>query len=91
MSVLTTAHADTFRRHRFRAMAVAIELLLETEDEPEEAFAAAERELRRLESVFSRFDPASELSRLNREGRRRCSEELRTVLDLALRAPGEGR
>jgi thiamine biosynthesis lipoprotein len=67
-------------------MGVAVELLLESDAPAGGAFAAAERELRRLDAVFSRFDPRSELSRLNRLGTLRCSPDVIEVVRLALAA-----
>lgn len=84
----TETNAGTIRRHRFGTMGVTVELLLETDAAAEaaRAFETVEREFRRLDSVFSRFDAASELSRLNRLRTLRCSPELVDVVDLALRA-----
>jgi thiamine biosynthesis lipoprotein len=67
-------------------MSVAVECLVEAEESPEQAFGAVEDEFRRLERIFSRFDPASELSRLNALGSMRCSADLVDVVVLALRA-----
>jgi FAD:protein FMN transferase len=79
-----SARSDDFQRHRFGTMGVTVELLLETDDDARSAFEAVEREFRRLDSVFSRFDASSELSRLNRLGTLRCSPELLEVVGLAL-------
>jgi thiamine biosynthesis lipoprotein len=46
----------------------------------------AEQEVHRLETIFSRFDPDSELSELNRRGTLRAGLELLEVVDLALGA-----
>jgi thiamine biosynthesis lipoprotein len=50
------------------------------------AMAEAQWEVRRLETIFSRFDPDSELSELNRRGAVRAGPELLEVVDLALAA-----
>lgn len=52
------------------------------------ARAAAEREIEEIDAAASRFDPGSELSRVNRAGGRRValSERLLEALRLALRA-----
>ncbi len=80
------ALAGAYQRHRFATMGVTVELLLDTGRDAGSAFDAAEHEFRRLDSVFSRFDASSELSRLNRLGTLRCSPELVEVTRLALRA-----
>ena len=77
-------------RHVFQAMAVRFEFLLEC-DEAATVFAsgmfvAAERELKRLEEVFSRFRLGSELSRLNRNRAMICTADLYDVVVLALDA-----
>ena len=66
-------------RRPFRAMGTAMELLVDA-DAPEPQFDAAEAEIRRLEAIMTRFDPASELSRLNRDG----------VIDANRRPPASG-
>ena len=59
------------RRHSFRAMGTDVEFLVDAEGAVADvALASAEAEVRRLEEALSRFDPRSELSRLNRLGRR---------------------
>ena len=73
-------------RHAFRAMGTDIELHVEAEVEPVEAFAAAEAEFERLEQVMSRFRPDSELSRLNAAGELDASPDLTEVVELALEA-----
>ncbi|HXV56566.1 MAG TPA: FAD:protein FMN transferase [Gaiellaceae bacterium] len=50
------------------------------------ALASVEREFARLERLLSRFDPASELSRLNGEGSLRAGSDLLAVVELALAA-----
>jgi thiamine biosynthesis lipoprotein len=52
----------------------------------DEAFAQVEDEFRRLEEIFTRFDPASELSRLNAAGGLEVGDELLEVVALALEA-----
>jgi thiamine biosynthesis lipoprotein len=74
-------------RHTFEAMGVTVELLLD--GSPAGAASAsdeAEREIRRLERIFSRFDPDSELSALNESGILEASAELVEVVSLALAA-----
>ena len=72
--------------HGFDAMGTRCELLV---DAPESsnirrALRAAEREVRRLEALLSRFRPDSELSRLNRDGSVRAGRELLDLVRLAL-------
>ena len=66
-------------RHAFRAMGTDVELF----GEPA-GFDEVEREFERLEAVFSRFRPESELSRLNRDGRIAAGPDLIRVVSLAL-------
>jgi thiamine biosynthesis lipoprotein len=75
------------RRH-FRAMGTECHLFARARPRPEalHAMVEAELEIRRLESVFSRFDCASELSQLNRCGTLRVGPELLEVVELALAA-----
>ena len=75
-------------RRRFHAMGTGCKLFLKARPRPEalRAMAEAEREVRRLERIFSRFDPDSELSGLNRRGTLRVGPELLEVVDLALAA-----
>ena len=75
-------------RRRFHAMGTDCELFLKARPRPEalRAMAEAQWEVRRLESIFSRFDPDSELSELNRRGTLRVGPELLEVVDLALAA-----
>jgi thiamine biosynthesis lipoprotein len=75
-------------RRRFRAMGTDCELFLETQPRPEalDAMTEAEWDVHRLERIFSRFDPDSELSELNRRGMLRVGPELLEVVDLALAA-----
>jgi len=74
----------------FRAMGVRVDCLV-AEERPEasEAYDAVQREFCRLERIFSRFDPESELSLLNRLGRLEASPELADLADAALRARAE--
>jgi thiamine biosynthesis lipoprotein len=75
-------------RRRFRAMGTDCELFLRLRPGPEalRAMAETESEVRHLETIFSRFDPNSELSALNRAGTRRAGPELLEVVHLALAA-----
>ena len=75
-------------RRRFHAMGTDCELFLRARPRPEalRAMAEAQWEVRRLESIFSRFDADSELSELNRRGTLRVGPELLEVVDLALAA-----
>lgn len=75
-------------RRRFRAMGTDIELLLDAAAGRDalRALTAAERELRRLERLLSRFEPGSQLSQLNRRGAMRVGPELLEVVELALAA-----
>jgi thiamine biosynthesis lipoprotein len=65
-------------QHTFHAMGTTFEV--------DEAFAAAEVEVERLEQIMSRFRPDSELSRLNRDGSIDASQDLAEVIELALDA-----
>jgi thiamine biosynthesis lipoprotein len=69
-------------------MGTEIELLLDAtvSSEAMGAITAAESELRRLERLFSRFDPASGLSQLNTRRAMRVGPELLEVVELALEA-----
>ena len=62
-------------------MGTAIELLVHA-DRAERELAAAEAEFHRLERPLTRFDPTSQLSRLNDEGALRAGPDL-----LELRSP----
>jgi FAD:protein FMN transferase len=75
-------------RRSFRAMGTAVELFLVAKPGPlaEAVLDGAEQEFERLEAVLSRFRPESELSALNRSGRIQASEDLLTVVELALEA-----
>lgn len=75
-------------RRRFDAMGTQIELVLDAPLDAHafNALAAAEADLRSLEGLLSRFDPDSELSRLNRCGSLPVGPELLEVVELALAA-----
>lgn len=74
------------RRQGFRAMGTDVELLIDSDSDAEsgEGLQVAEWEIRRLEDLFSRFRPDSELSRLNRTGAIVAGPELAEVTGLAL-------
>lgn len=67
-------------------MGVEVEMLAATTEDAGAAFAEAEACFGRLERIFTRFDHASELSRLNRAGRARVSPELVELAAFALAA-----
>ena len=73
-------------------MGTGVELLGHA-DRADRELAAAEAEFHRLERLLTRFDPTSELSRLNDEGALRAGPDLLEVIELALsgRAETEGR
>ena len=71
-------------RHAFKAMGTEVELLLDGQDPS--LLTEAEAEFRRLEGIFSRFRPDSELSRLNEAGARHVGPELLEVIELAVEA-----
>lgn len=71
-------------RHAFHAMGTEMELLLDAEDDT--PLVEAEAELRRLESLLSRFLPGSELSRLNAAGSLEVGPELCELAELAVAA-----
>jgi thiamine biosynthesis lipoprotein len=73
-------------RAPIRAMGTRGELLLDAPDGPgaRAALARAGREIARLEGVFSRFLPGSELSRLNRARRMRVGADMARVLRAAI-------
>ena len=75
-------------RHAFRAMGTDIEALLDLEPGAGAllGLASVEREFRRLEAILTRFDPHSELSRLNAEGSIEPSRDLRAVVEHAIEA-----
>lgn len=71
-------------RHAFRAMGTEMELLLDADNDGQ--LIEAEAELRRLESLLSRFLPESELARLNAAGSLAAGPELTELTELALAA-----
>ena len=75
-------------RHVFCAMGTDIEIILDAEPGRDVALALADAELEfeRLEQIFSRFRPDSELSELNEEGEIEASDELLHVVAAALEA-----
>jgi FAD:protein FMN transferase len=74
-------------RRVFEAMGSTVELILEgAPSDADEALAAAEQEIHRLEQMLSRFLPDSELSLLNGAGTLDVSPELVEVTLLALEA-----
>jgi FAD:protein FMN transferase len=72
-------------RHPFHAMGTEIELFLDAA-EADEFVREGEDEFRRLEALLSRFEPDSELSRLNRARALRVGPELGELVRLAVRA-----
>jgi FAD:protein FMN transferase len=72
----------------FRAMGTGVQLFLASEPGPtaRAALDGAEQEFERLEALLSRFREDSELSTLHRYGRIDASEDLLTVVELALEA-----
>ncbi|MEQ8835008.1 MAG: FAD:protein FMN transferase [Miltoncostaeaceae bacterium] len=83
-------------RRSLRAMGTDLELLVvpdRAEDEARDALEDAVAEVGAIERIASRFDPGSELSRLNAAGRARVSVELLRMVRLAvaLRAATGGR
>jgi thiamine biosynthesis lipoprotein len=75
-------------RYRFRAMGTDVGVLLEAPAalETMTGLLTVEREFRRLEAMLTRFDPGSELSRLNTAGAMDVSDELAEIVGLALNA-----
>jgi FAD:protein FMN transferase len=75
-------------RHAFRAMGTDVEALLDAAPGPESliGLASVEQEFRRLEAILTRFDPDSDLSRLNAEGSIDPHPDLRAVVELGLEA-----
>jgi FAD:protein FMN transferase len=67
-------------------MGTEVELFVESDSDSEssDALQAAEREIRRLEGLLSRFLADSQLSRLNREKQIAAGPELAEVVELAL-------
>jgi thiamine biosynthesis lipoprotein len=75
-------------RHAFHAMGTQVEALLDAPPSLDAvlALASVEREFRRLEGLLTRFDSASELSRLNAAGAIEAGADLLAVVELALAA-----
>jgi thiamine biosynthesis lipoprotein len=75
-------------RRRFLAMGTQMELVLDAQPSAAAllALAAAEADVQRLERLLSRFDPHSELARLNERGAMVVGPELLEVVELALAA-----
>jgi thiamine biosynthesis lipoprotein len=72
----------------FPSMGTRVEVLLEAprSDAARGALARVREEFERLERIFTRFHPGSELSRLNAAGSIEAGPELRAVVELALAA-----
>ena len=70
-------------RRRFRAMGTDVELIVAA-DRARAQLDAAEAEFHRLERLLTRFDPGSELSRLNEQGSLEAGPDLLEVVELAL-------
>jgi FAD:protein FMN transferase len=75
-------------RHAFRAMGTDVEAFLAVDPGLDAVLglASVEREFRRLEDLLTRFDEASELSRLNAAGALEAGDDLVAVVELALAA-----
>ncbi|MGH3023442.1 MAG: FAD:protein FMN transferase [Gaiellaceae bacterium] len=75
-------------RHAFHAMGTRVEALLDVPPSLDAVLglASVEREFRRLEGLLTRFDPGSELSRLNEAGALEAGDDLVAVVELALAA-----
>ncbi len=75
-------------RHAFRAMGTSVEVLLDVEPSLDTVLgiASTERLFWRLEDSMSRFDPVSELSRLNAQGWLDVSDDFAAVVELGLDA-----
>ena len=82
------AGALPLQRLAFPAMGTRVEALLEAPptSTARAALARVRDEFERLEAIFSRFRPDSELSRLNEAGSIEAGPDLRTVVELALAA-----
>ena len=76
------------QRLAFRAMGTRVEALLDAPPSTAVrlALARVRAEFERLELIFSRFRPDSELSRLNETGSIEAGRDLRAVVELALHA-----
>jgi thiamine biosynthesis lipoprotein len=88
VTLVGEGRAADLHAYVFHAMGTGIEFLFAAEPTLETAdlLHAAEGELRRIEALLTRFSPHSELSRLNRDGRLVCGDDLLTVTELALEA-----
>jgi thiamine biosynthesis lipoprotein len=73
------------RARRLKAMGTDIELFVDAED-ADDALDRAEHEFHRLESLLSRFDPDSQLSRLNKAKSLVVAPEVARVVALAVEA-----
>jgi len=71
------------RAHAFQSMGTTVECLV---DHEASSFDEVEDEFRRLEEIFTRFDGASELSQLNRNGSLAVGADLLELTELALEA-----
>lgn len=82
------ARAFPLQRLAFPAMGTRVEVLLEAAptSAARAALARVRAEFERLEAIFSRFRPDSELSRLNEAGSIEAGTELLAVVRLALAA-----
>lgn len=76
------------RRWTFKAMGTDIELVVRA-SATEAKLADAKEEFHRLEALLTRFDPGSELSRLNAAGSIEAGPDLREVVELALAGRSE--
>jgi len=86
-TVSTTSPERALARHELDAMGVTVELLLHSDAISEHTvFEEVEDELHRLERIFSRFLPDSELNALNRSGALNVGLELFDVVQLAVEA-----
>ncbi len=75
-------------RSTFRAMGTDVELIVQSSQADSE-LAASEAEFHRLERLLTRFDPGSELSRLNEKGSLEAGPDLLKVVRLALAGRSE--
>lgn len=77
------AHADTYKRHKDRVLGTSFDLVVNAPDEvtADKAERAILDAIERLNAIFSTYDAASELSRLNRAGSMQVSGALMDVLE----------
>ncbi len=82
----TSPPPGSLARHAFRAMGTEVLVLLDAPDDgaTQDALRRAEADVRRIEGLASRFDPASELSALNAAGEAEVSTDLLRLITLAL-------